>query len=318
MGRTILDSDKPQFPQPTAAPKSAPNVVLILLDDTGFGQYSTFGGDIPSPTIQKLAEEGLRYNRFHTTALGCNRGVYHDGWMASSMAFIPWNPIREAFDPDQAKWELYNIDADFSQASDLAKENPQKLRQLEDLWWSGSTPSCRVGRLTAATPRRSRTTPGQIGLPNEASPRVLNKSWTISADIDVGDKSEGMIVTQGGMPGGYGLYLRDGKPTFVYNYLDLERYTIAGKEALPKGKVKLVVHFTYDGKESERGKGGNITLAVNGTKVAEGQLPRTIPLQISLGEGMDIGTDAGSAVDFTYALPFTFTGTIEKVTFDLK
>jgi arylsulfatase len=69
VGRTILDSDKPQFPQPTAAPKGAPNVVLILLDDTGFGQYSTFGGGIPSPTIDRLAKEGLRYNRFHTTAL---------------------------------------------------------------------------------------------------------------------------------------------------------------------------------------------------------------------------------------------------------
>src|SRR5262245_61522386 len=69
VGRTILDSDKPQFPQPVQAPKGAPNVVLILLDDTGFGQYETFGGGIPSPTIQKLADEGLRYNRFHTTAL---------------------------------------------------------------------------------------------------------------------------------------------------------------------------------------------------------------------------------------------------------
>src|SRR5262249_147484 len=69
VGRTILDSDKPQFPQPTKAPAGAPNVVLILLDDTGFGQYGTFGGGIPSPTIQKLADNGLRYNRFHTTAL---------------------------------------------------------------------------------------------------------------------------------------------------------------------------------------------------------------------------------------------------------
>src|SRR5262245_49605766 len=69
VGRTILDSDKPMFPQPVQPPKGAPNVVLILLDDTGFGQYETFGGGIRSPTIKKLADEGLRYNRFHTTAL---------------------------------------------------------------------------------------------------------------------------------------------------------------------------------------------------------------------------------------------------------
>jgi arylsulfatase len=98
-----------------------------------------------------------------------------------------------------------------------------------------------------------------------------------------------MIVTHGGMVGGYGLYLGDGKPTFVYNYLDIERYTIAGKEPLPKGKVKLVVDFAYDGKAGERGKGGTVTLSADGARVAEGKLPRTIPLQISLGEGLDVG-----------------------------
>src|SRR5262249_11890071 len=69
VGRTYLDSDKPQFPQPVQAPKGAPNVVLILIDDTGFGQFGTFGGGVPSPTMDRLAAEGLRFNRFHTTAL---------------------------------------------------------------------------------------------------------------------------------------------------------------------------------------------------------------------------------------------------------
>jgi arylsulfatase len=127
-----------------------------------------------------------------------------------------------------------------------------------------------------------------------------------------------MIVTQGGLTGGYGLYLREGKPTFVYNYLALERHTIAGKDALPTGKVKLVVDFAYDGRQGERGKGGAVTLSANGARVAEGKLPKTIPIQFSLGEGLDIGTDVGSAVDFTYKLPFTFTGKIEKVTYALK
>jgi arylsulfatase len=87
---------------------------------------------------------------------------------------------------------------------------------------------------------------------------------------------------------------------------------------LPKGKVKLVVNFAYDGKPSERGKGGTITLSANGRKVAEGKLPRTIPLQFSLGEGLDIGEDVGSPVDFSYKLPFKFTGKIEKVTVELE
>jgi hypothetical protein len=129
---------------------------------------------------------------------------------------------------------------------------------------------------------------------------------------------EGMIVTHGGLVGGYGLYVRDGKPTFVYNNLALERVTLAGREPLPKGKVQLTVDLAYNGGAGERGKGAAVTMLVNSTKVAEGQLPRTIPLQISLGEGMDVGMDVGSAVDFTYQLPFKFTGAIDKVTVELK
>jgi arylsulfatase len=136
--------------------------------------------------------------------------------------------------------------------------------------------------------------------------------------VEVGDKAEGMIVTHGGMPGGYGLYLREGKPTFVYNYLDIERTTLAGREPLPKGKTTLAVDFTYDGQPDERGKGGTLTLSAGGKKLVEGKLTRTIPLQISLGEGMDVGEDVGSPVDFTYKLPFAFTGQVEKVTYELK
>jgi hypothetical protein len=146
---------------------------------------------------------------------------------------------------------------------------------------------------------------------------MINKSWTITADIEVPDgKAEGMIVTQGGLEGGYGLYLRDGKPTFVYNFLSIDRPTFAAKEPLPKGKTKLVVDFAYDG--GGAGKGGEITMSANGRKIAGGRLERTIPIQFSLGEGLDIGMDVGSAVDFTYVLPFVFTGKIEKVTVDLK
>ena len=161
--------------------------------------------------------------------------------------------------------------------------------------------------------------PGQVGLVNEAAPRILNKSWTLTADIEVPDGGvEGMIATHGGLVGGYGLYVREGKPTFVYNYLEMERPTITGKDALPKGKVKLALDFKYEGKEGDLGKDATVTMSVNGTKVAEGQIPKTIPLQISLGEGMDIGMDVGSPVDFTYKLPFKFTGKIEKVKIELK
>ena len=110
----------------------------------------------------------------------------------------------------------------------------------------------------------------------------------------------------------YNLYLREGKPTFVYNYLALERTTVAATAPLPKGKVQLKVDFAYQGGPKELGKAAVVTMTVNGTKVAEGQVPKTIPATIGIGE------DVGSPVDFTYKPPFRFTGKIEKVTYELK
>jgi arylsulfatase len=266
--------------------------------------------------------------------MGCARGIYQDGWMASAIAFPPWQAVRTAFDPDKQKWELYNIEQDFSQANDLAGVQPQKLRQLEDLWWTQAAKynvlplDWRGGeRMNAEAMGRpsligSRKTlvyyPGTIGVPDAASPPMLNKSWTITANIDLpdGGSANGMIVTQGGVEGGYGLYLRDGKPTFVYNYLGIERPTFTATDALPKGKATLVVDFKYDG--GGMGKGGAITLSANGAKLAEGRLERTVPQKFSICEGLDIGMDIGSPVDFTYKPPFPFNGKIDKVTIELK
>ena len=177
-----------------------------------------------------------------------------------------------------------------------------------------------MGRPSLTGNRKSFTYyPGQVALTNEAAPRILGKSWTVTADLEMPSTgAEGMIITHGGTVGGYGLYIREGRPTFVYNYLDVARYTVVGKDPLPSGKVQLKLDFVYSGKLGELGKAATASMSVNGAKVAEGQIPRTIPLQISLSEGMDIGRDVGSPVDFTYKLPFAFTGTIDKVTVDLK
>lgn len=264
--------------------------------------------------------------------LGCNRGLYHEGWMASSPSFVPWNPNRPEWDPDKAVWELYNIEDDFSQAKDLAAKYPEKLRQLQDLWWVEAAKyqvlpldwrgterfnSELMGRPSLIRGRDEITYySGTIAVPDAVSPPMLNKSWTITADIEVPTgKAEGMIVTHGGLEGGYGLYLRDGKPVFVYNFLSQERPTFAAKERLRPGRTKLVVDFKYDG--GGIGRGGKVTLSANGRTVAEGRLERTIPAQMSLGEGLDIGMDVGSPVDFTYDLPFIFTGKIAQVRFKL-
>ncbi|MDR7133902.1 arylsulfatase [Lysobacter niastensis] len=264
--------------------------------------------------------------------LGCNRGLYHDGWMASAPSFAPWEPNRdENWNPDSQVWELYKLDEDFSQANDLAGKHPDKLRQLQDLWWVEASkynvlpldwravirmnaeamgrPSL-VGKRTKATYYE-----GMRALPDAACLPMLNKSWTITAEIEVGENAQGMIVTQGGSEGGYGLYLRDGKPTFVYNYLGRERPTFAADAPLPKGRTTLVVEFAYDG--GGMGKGGNVTLRANGKPVASGRLEQTVPIQFSIGEGLDVGMDNGSAVDWTYQLPFKFTGRIHQVTVEI-
>jgi arylsulfatase len=265
--------------------------------------------------------------------LACNRGLYHDGWMASSPSFVPWNPNRAEWDPDKAVWELYNIDEDFSQADNLAAKYPEKLRQLQDMWWVEAAKynvlpidwrgTIRFNAEAMGRPSltRGRETmvyyPGTVGLPDAASPPMCNKSWTITAEIELLSGNEsGMIVTHGGLEGGYGLYLKDGTPTFVYNFLSIDRPTFTANRPLPAGKNTLVVDFVYDG--GGMGKGGTITMSANGQTIATGRLERTIPIQLTICEGLDIGMDIGSPIDFTYDLPFAFTGKIEKVTIDLK
>lgn len=265
--------------------------------------------------------------------LGCNRGLYHDGWMASAPSFVPWIPTRaDDWSPDQQVWELYKLDEDFSQANDLAAKYPDKLRELQDLWWVeaskyGVLPldwrgTIRMNAEAMGRPslvgKRTKVTyhEGMLALPDAACLPMLNKSWTITAQVELPDgKAQGMIVTQGGSEGGYGLYLRDGKPTFVYNFLGMERPTFTADAALPEGKATIVVQFDYDG--GGMGKGGTVTLSANGTQVAKGRLERTVPIQFSIGEGLDVGMDNGSAVDWTYTLPFKFTGRIDAVTVEV-
>lgn len=265
--------------------------------------------------------------------LGCNRGLYHDGWMASAPSFAPWEPNRaDDWTPDKQVWELYKLDEDFSQAHDLATQHPDKLRELQDLWWAEASKysvlpldwrgTIRMNAEAMGRPSligdRTRVTyyPGMVALPDAACLPMLNKSWTITAQIELpNDTAEGMIITHGGSEGGYGLYLKAGRPTFVYNYLGVERPSFFGDTPLGKGKATLGVRFDYDG--GGMGKGGTVTLTVNGDTVASGRLERTVPIQFSITEGLDVGMDNGSAVDWTYRLPFHFTGRIEEVTVEV-
>jgi arylsulfatase A-like enzyme len=262
-----------------------------------------------------------------------NRAMYQNGWMASSLAFVPWEAVRAGYDPDKAKWELYHIDQDFSQADDLAGQNPEKLKELVDLWWAQAARENilpldwrAIERLSDQITGRPSLTTGRkefvydtplVALPEGSAPDLKNKSFTITAEAEVpAGGGDGMIFTQGGITAGWGFYLQKGKLVGIHNYIGLERYRVVSTESVPTGKVTLTFDFKYDG--GGMGKGGTITLLANGKKIGEGRVEKTAGYKYSLYEGQDIGQDSGSPVDFTYTPPFPFTGKLDKVTVELN
>lgn len=310
------------------------DIVPTLYEACGVTAPRVLNG-IPQKDIEGISfafsfEDGSAPSRRRTQyfELACNRGLYHEGWMASAPSFAPWIPTRPTdWSPDKQVWELYKLDGDFSQAHDVAADHPEKLRELQDLWWVEAARysvlpldwrgTIRMNAEAMGRPnlvgKRTQVTyyPGMVALPDAACLPMLNKSWKITAQVEVPANAEGMIITQGGSEGGYGLYMREGKPAFVYNFLGQERPVFSAEKALPPGKAHIEVRFDYDG--GGMGKGGKLTLTVDGNTVASGRLERTVPIQFSIGEGLDIGLDTGSAVDWTYTLPFRFTGTIDHV-----
>jgi arylsulfatase len=263
-----------------------------------------------------------------------NRAIYHDGWWAASRTGIPWeSEPKTPIDPDTATWELYHLDEDFSQATDLAATDPAKLKELQELWWAEAArysvlplDGRKVPRLSAALQGRPSLTgdrtsftyyPGVRAVPSGSAPHVLNRSFEITADVEPSaTHSDGAIFTLGGSDGGFGLYVRDSKPVFVGNFLNRQLTRVTADAPLPEGKVKLRAEFAYDG--GGLGKGGRMSLFVNGKKVGEGRMEQTQAITLGLGGTLDIGADTGSPVDEIYTPPFEFGGTIEKVTVDLK
>ncbi|MEW4488937.1 arylsulfatase [Thalassoglobus sp. JC818] len=263
-----------------------------------------------------------------------NRAIYHEGWMACTRPPQPsWAMgLGGEFPPvvNGYTWELYNIDEDFSQSNDLAEKEPEKLQELTELFFVEGT-KYQVFPLDNSilprilTPRPSYTagrneftyTTKMTGLPNPNAPNILNKSYTITAEIDVPPNgASGMIVTDGGRFGGYGLYLLEGKPVFTYNRLSLQRYRWEGA-ALTPGKHTLEFDFKYDGEGF--GKGGVGTLKVDGKQVDAHTIPNTIPSLMTIDESFDIGADTRTPVDdYDYQVPFTYPGDISKVTVKLN
>lgn len=261
-----------------------------------------------------------------------NRGIYRDGWLAGTVHRAPWESAsRATFVND--KWELYNTRNDFSLANDLAAKNPEKLKEMQDLFIEEAikysvlplddrflerTIASRVGRPDIMAGRNSVAFyKGMTGMSENVFINTKNRSYTITAEVDIPAKgAEGVLVAQAGRFGGWSFYFENGKPQFTYNFLGLNEYTVKSETKVAPGKAKVCFEFAYDG--GGAGKGGTGTIFVNDKKVGEGKIARTQANFFSADEGADIGMDLGTSVASSYAVPFAFTGDISKVTVDLS
>jgi len=269
----------------------------------------------------------------HTTQyfeMFCNRGIYHQGETAVTRHSTPWivEPLRPFADD---VWELYAAD-DWSQAHDLAAARPERLAALQALWLEEARKynvlpldDRRIERFDPELAGRptlirgnSQILFGGMGRLSEASLlNVKNKSHAVTAEIVVPESgAEGVIIAQGGAFAGWSLYAREGKPVYCHNLLGLQRFKVAGAAPIPAGKHQVRMEFTYDG--GGLGKGGLVTLYVDGAQQGEGRVDATVPLVFSADETADIGRDAASPVSDDYdAETSIFTGVVNWVQIDL-
>ena len=261
-----------------------------------------------------------------------NRGVYVDGWYAAARhGRLPWfNADSLPFDKDQ--WELYNLEEDFSQANDLAKQNPKKLRELQDAFVAEATKynvfplddrfSERLDvtlRPSFFYGRKSMTFyPGMTRLPEGSAPKTTSASHTVTVKASIPERNaEGVLICIGGDSAGWSLCMEEGKLVYHYNWFDTERYKVELAAPLAPGKAEIRMEFVNEGEKP--GGPASVSLFVNGKKVGSGKLPKQVAYRFSV-ESLDVGMDTMSPVSKTYVekLPFEFNGKIESVKLDLK
>ncbi len=261
-----------------------------------------------------------------------NRGIYHDGWLAHTVHRAAWE--REPRHPFlEDKWELYHVEEDFSSANDLAAKNPEKLKELQELFLKEAVKNqvlplddrvlerlnaALVGRPDLMAGRTSLTVyEGMVGMSENVFIDTKNRSYSLSAEVEIpAGGANGVILAQAGKFGGWSLYLKDGKPMYAYNFLGLQTFKVAATAAVPAGKATIRYEFTYDG--GGLGKGGTGIILVNGKKVAEGKIERTQAFAFSADEGASVGLDDETAVSNDYKEGDNkFTGKIQKVVIEV-
>lgn len=325
------------------------DVVPTLLEVCGIAAPESVDGIPQSPiegvsfasTFDKAnADAPSRHTTQYFEMMG-DHSLYHEGWLLSTKVIRPpWDAFGAA-NPDplnNVTWELYDLTKDFSQCDDVAAQHPEKVKELATLFLSEAKKyqvlpldASVAARIVAPRPNitAGRTefvyTHPMTGLPQGDSPFLLNSSYTITADIEVpAGGAEGMILTSGGRFAGYGFYMLEGKPVFLWNLLDIKRVKWQGPEVLTPGKHTLEFDFQYDGlgvgtlafnNLSGLGRSGTGTLKVDGRPVSTQKMARTLPMILQWDESFDVGSDTLTGVnDADYHPPFPFTGKLDKLT----
>ena len=328
------------------------DVVPTILEAAGINAPETVNGIKQAPmdgtsfmyTFDKAnANVPTRHSTQYFEMMG-QWALYKDGWLISTeVNRAPWEAFGPAnTDPlNNQVFQLYNLDKDFTQSTDIAAQNPQKVKEMRAAFETEARKyqvfpmdASVAGRIVAPRPNitAGRTeftyTRPMVGLPQGSSPLLLNTSYTITADVTVpAGGAEGMILTSGGRFGGYGFYLLKGVPVWTWNMVDLERIQWKGTAPLTPGKHTVTFDFKYDGMGpgtlayndfSGVGRSGTGTLSVDGKVVATKKMDKTIPMILQWDESFDIGSDTETGVyDTDYKPPFTFTGTLNKLTVKL-
>ncbi len=262
----------------------------------------------------------------------CNRGIYHRGWTAVTRHGVPWlGAYKRSFDEDV--WELYDTNTDWTQARDLAKENPKKLAELQRLFLIEAAKYSvlplddrtfeRFNPDLAGRPQlvkgKTQILFGGMGRLSENSVvSIKNKSYSITADVDVPKSgAEGVIVAQGGNTNGWSLYAKRGKLKYCYNFFGITVTLVEAAQPIPAGHHQVRMEFKYDG--GGLAKGGGVTLYVDGQSVGQGRVERTVPMVFSADETCDVGKENGSAVSPDYGPTGNgFSGEVNWVQIDLE
>ena len=328
------------------------DMVPTALDALGIEPPAQIRGVTQSPiqgvSLKDTFDNPKAESKHHTQYFEMfgHRSIYHNGWRAvcpypgpsfSEASVALGTPIDEKKlrELDAKGWELYHIDEDFSETNNLAETHRDKLIEMIAMWYveagkynvlpidSRLTMRLADERPQLAKARQKYTYyPGTSSVPESVAVKVLNRTHAISAHVEIPKGgAEGVIISHGGNTGGYSLFVKDQKLHYVHNYLGIQEFLVSSNDNLPEGAVELRFEFAPTSKPDLRmgkGSGGRVQLYINGKVAGQREIPVTIPLVISISEGLECGRDSCSRVATQYSPPFTFTGIIHDVVVDVS